>query len=182
MGSRQVPMSRELSSSRMISWKMHRRSSSASSPVAKCACAMPSSSAVTRSSRMLGRVIELHCSFDETSRSGQPGADRKVKGTIHWVSAEHAIRAEVRLYDRLFKVPTRAATRTSISLSISTRIHLKSSTTPTWKPPSAISSPAIRSSSNALATSPRISTAAPSDRYSTAPSPCASAWPTWANF
>ena len=51
-----------------------------------------------------GETIELHCSFDETSRSGQPGADRKVKGTIHWVSAEHAIRAQVRLYDRLFKV------------------------------------------------------------------------------
>ncbi|MFU8832731.1 MAG: glutamine--tRNA ligase, partial [Wenzhouxiangella sp.] len=45
------------------------------------------------------------CSFDPESRSGQPGADRKVKGTIHWVSAAHAIQAEVRLYDRLFKVP-----------------------------------------------------------------------------
>jgi len=52
-----------------------------------------------------GDIIELHCSFDPGSRSGQPGADRKVKGTIHWVSADHAIQAEVRLYDRLFKVP-----------------------------------------------------------------------------
>ncbi|TVS13394.1 MAG: glutamine--tRNA ligase/YqeY domain fusion protein [Wenzhouxiangella sp.] len=52
-----------------------------------------------------GEIIELRCSFDETSRSGLPGAERKVKGTIHWVSAEHAITAEVRLYDRLFKVP-----------------------------------------------------------------------------
>ncbi len=52
-----------------------------------------------------GDIVELRCSFDESSRSGQPGAERKVKGTIHWVSAEHALRAEVRLYDRLFKVP-----------------------------------------------------------------------------
>lgn len=52
-----------------------------------------------------GRISELHCSFDPESRSGQPGSARKVKGTIHWVSAEHALRAEVRLYDRLFDVP-----------------------------------------------------------------------------
>ncbi|NBB93672.1 MAG: glutamine--tRNA ligase/YqeY domain fusion protein [Gammaproteobacteria bacterium] len=52
-----------------------------------------------------GNVVELHCTFDPETRSGQPGADRKVKGTIHWVSAEHAVKAEVRLYDRLFKVP-----------------------------------------------------------------------------
>ncbi|WP_376694787.1 glutamine--tRNA ligase/YqeY domain fusion protein [Wenzhouxiangella sp. EGI_FJ10305] len=52
-----------------------------------------------------GNVVELHCSFDPETRSGQPGADRKVKGTIHWVSADHAVKTEVRLYDRLFKVP-----------------------------------------------------------------------------
>jgi glutaminyl-tRNA synthetase len=52
-----------------------------------------------------GNVVELHCTFDPDTRSGQPGADRKVKGTIHWVSAEHAVKAEVRLYDRLFNVP-----------------------------------------------------------------------------
>jgi glutaminyl-tRNA synthetase len=52
-----------------------------------------------------GNVVELLCTFDPDTRSGQPGADRKVKGTIHWVSAEHAVKAEVRLYDRLFKVP-----------------------------------------------------------------------------
>ena len=51
-----------------------------------------------------GQVVELHCSLDTDSRSGMPGAARKVKGTIHWVSALHAMRAEVRLYDRLFSV------------------------------------------------------------------------------
>jgi len=52
-----------------------------------------------------GEVIELHCEFDPESRSGLPGAARKVKGTIHWVSARHGVQAEVRLYDRLFTVP-----------------------------------------------------------------------------
>jgi glutaminyl-tRNA synthetase len=50
-----------------------------------------------------GNVVELHCSYDESTRSGSPNSDRKVKGTIHWVSAAHAVPAEVRLYDRLFR-------------------------------------------------------------------------------
>ena len=48
-----------------------------------------------------GEVIELHCSIDPTSKSGGETANRKIKGTIHWVAASQAIRAEVRLYDRL---------------------------------------------------------------------------------
>lgn len=52
-----------------------------------------------------GDVVELHCSYDPETRSGSSRSDRKVKGTIHWVSAEHAVAAEVRLYDRLFKIP-----------------------------------------------------------------------------
>jgi glutaminyl-tRNA synthetase len=51
-----------------------------------------------------GEVIELHCEFDPDSRSGMPGAERRVKGTIHWVSVPHAVGVEVRLYDRLFSV------------------------------------------------------------------------------
>ncbi|HEX5354471.1 MAG TPA: glutamine--tRNA ligase/YqeY domain fusion protein [Rhodanobacteraceae bacterium] len=49
-----------------------------------------------------GNVTELRCTLDPGSRHGMEGANRKVKGTIHWVSARHAIEAEVRLYDRLF--------------------------------------------------------------------------------
>ena len=49
-----------------------------------------------------GNIVELHCTYDPETRSGGPAANRKVKGTIHWVSARHAIEAEVRLYDRLF--------------------------------------------------------------------------------
>jgi glutaminyl-tRNA synthetase len=49
-----------------------------------------------------GDIAELHCSLELDSRPGMPGSERKVKGTIHWVSAEENICAEVRLYDRLF--------------------------------------------------------------------------------
>src|SRR4029077_15508436 len=52
-----------------------------------------------------GKVTELCCTVDRDSKSGGPSAGRKVKGTIHWVSAARAIDAEVRLYDRLFSVP-----------------------------------------------------------------------------
>ncbi len=49
-------------------------------------------------------VRALHCTLDPASRAGMPGADRKVKGTIHWVAAATAVAAAVRLYDRLFSV------------------------------------------------------------------------------
>jgi glutaminyl-tRNA synthetase len=52
-----------------------------------------------------GNILELHCTADLDSKSGGPTANRKVKGTIHWVSAEHSVDAEVRLYDRLFLEP-----------------------------------------------------------------------------
>jgi glutaminyl-tRNA synthetase len=52
-----------------------------------------------------GQVVELRCTADLGSKTGGPNAGRKVKGTIHWVSASHAVEAEVRLYDRLFTVP-----------------------------------------------------------------------------
>jgi len=52
-----------------------------------------------------GEVVELHCSYDPDTRSGTGSSDRKVKGTIHWVSAAHAVPAKVRLYDRLFTIP-----------------------------------------------------------------------------
>ena len=52
-----------------------------------------------------GSITALHGALDLDTRHGMPGADRKVKGTIHWVSARHALAAEIRLYDRLFDVP-----------------------------------------------------------------------------
>lgn len=49
-----------------------------------------------------GEIIELHCTYDPKTKGGSAPDGRKVRGTIHWVSAKHAIQAEVRLYDRLF--------------------------------------------------------------------------------
>jgi glutaminyl-tRNA synthetase len=49
-----------------------------------------------------GEVTEVHCAWDANSQGGQPADGRKIKGTLHWVSAAHAISAEARLYDRLF--------------------------------------------------------------------------------
>ncbi len=49
-----------------------------------------------------GEITEIYCTYDPETRSGLSGAQRKVKGTLHWVSAKHCIDAEVRLYDRLF--------------------------------------------------------------------------------
>ena len=52
-----------------------------------------------------GHVTELRCTYDPATRGGDAPDGRKVKGTIHWVSARHAIDAEVRLYDHLFTKP-----------------------------------------------------------------------------
>ena len=52
-----------------------------------------------------GEVIELRCTYDPASKGGKSPDGRKVKATLHWVSAPHAIDAEVRLYDRLITVP-----------------------------------------------------------------------------
>jgi glutaminyl-tRNA synthetase len=52
-----------------------------------------------------GEVVELHCTYDPESRGGWTQDGREVKGTLHWVSAAHALPAEVRLYERLFTVP-----------------------------------------------------------------------------
>ena len=52
-----------------------------------------------------GEVVELHCTYDPATRGGSAPDGRKVRGTLHWVSAAHALKAEVRLYDRLFSKP-----------------------------------------------------------------------------
>ena len=51
-----------------------------------------------------GEVVELHCTYGPAPRGGNTPDGRRVKGTIHWVSAAHALKAKVRLYDRLFTV------------------------------------------------------------------------------
>ena len=52
-----------------------------------------------------GNIVQLHCSYDPDTKGGDSADGRKVKGTLHWVSAEHAFKTEVRLYDRLFDDP-----------------------------------------------------------------------------
>jgi len=56
-----------------------------------------------------GNIVEVRCTYDPETRSGLPGAARKVKGTLHWVAADTAVDATVRLYDRLFNVENPAA-------------------------------------------------------------------------
>ena len=56
-----------------------------------------------------GNITEVYCEYDPESKSGLPGANRKVKGTLHWLSCNHCIKAEVRLYDRLFTVENPSA-------------------------------------------------------------------------
>ena len=56
-----------------------------------------------------GEVLEVHCTYDPSTRNGPPADGRKVEGVIHWVSATHAVPVEVRLYDRLFQVPDPAS-------------------------------------------------------------------------
>lgn len=56
-----------------------------------------------------GNIIEIQAEYDPNSKSGMEGANRKVKGTLHWVSADHCTKAEVRIYDRLFNVENPSA-------------------------------------------------------------------------
>ena len=56
-----------------------------------------------------GNIVEIQAEYDPTSKSGMDGANRKVKGTLHWVSADHCKKAEVRIYDRLFSVENPSA-------------------------------------------------------------------------
>jgi glutamine--tRNA ligase len=56
-----------------------------------------------------GNIEEIYCEYDPESKSGMPGADRKVKGTLHWLSAKHCLPAEVRIYDKLFSIENPAA-------------------------------------------------------------------------
>ena len=56
-----------------------------------------------------GNIVEIQAEYDPTSKSGMEGANRKVKGTLHWVSMEHCKKAEIRIYDRLFDVENPSA-------------------------------------------------------------------------
>jgi glutaminyl-tRNA synthetase len=55
--------------------------------------------------KQTGQIEEIHCTYDPETRNAPPADGRKIPGVIHWVAADHAVSAEVRLYDRLFRVP-----------------------------------------------------------------------------
>jgi glutaminyl-tRNA synthetase len=66
-----------------------------------------------KANEQTGEIEEIYCEYDAETRSGMSGSDRKVKGTLHWVSVEHSVPAEVRLYDRLFMVENPAEENTA---------------------------------------------------------------------
>ena len=79
-----------------------------------------------------GNIIEIQAEYDPTSKSGMEGANRKVKGTLHWVSVDHCKKAEVREYDRLFKIENPSAEECDFrdlinedSLKISTNCYVE---------------------------------------------------------
>jgi glutaminyl-tRNA synthetase len=90
-------------SSRTISAKIRPSSISACRRAAKCACATATSSPAPACVKdENGEVTEIHCTYDPATRGGNAPDGRKVKSTIHWVSAAHAVDAEVRIYETLF--------------------------------------------------------------------------------
>ena len=104
-GSRKLPFSRvlyiERDDFRMTAPRKWFRLAPGKEVRLRYACLLTCTEAITDAE---GKVVRLHCTWDPSSRGGTSPDGRKVKGTLHWVSAKHAIGAEVRLYDRLFKV------------------------------------------------------------------------------
>jgi glutaminyl-tRNA synthetase len=83
-----------------------------------------------------GKVVEAHCTYDPETRNGPPPDGRKVEGVIHWVSANHSVAAQVRVYDRLFQVADPAGEEDDFtqylnprSLETLTSCHVESSLT-----------------------------------------------------
>ena len=124
-----------------------------------------------------GEIVELRCTYDPATRGGDAADGRKVKATLHWVSAAHAVDAEVRLYDRLFKseIPGDAgdyrADLNPASLEVVAACKIE--------PSAAAAPPARATSSSGSATSASIPTRARGCRCSTAPSPSRTAGPGW---
>jgi glutaminyl-tRNA synthetase len=105
-GTRQVPFSRELyieqDDFREIPPPKYYRLSPGKEVRLRNAYFITAQSVVKDSA---GNIVEVHCTYDPLSRGGQSPDGRKVKSTMHWVSAAHAITAEIRLYDKLFSKP-----------------------------------------------------------------------------
>ena len=105
-GSRKIPFGRELwierEDFREVPEKKFFRMAPGKEVRLRAACLFTCTHVVKDGS---GKVTEIHGTYDENSKGGNASDGRKIKGTIHWVSAAHAIPLEIRLYDRLFTVP-----------------------------------------------------------------------------
>ena len=111
---------RSCTSNAMISWRTRPRSSIAWHRAGRSGCAMPTSITCTEVVKdTSATIVELFCTYDPATRGGSAPDGRKVKATLHWVSASHAVDAEIRLYDRLFDVedPESAAAKSGTDFS-----------------------------------------------------------------
>ena len=133
---------------------------------ARCGCATPTSSPAPEVVKdAAGEIVELRCTYDPATRGGDAPDGRKVKATLHWVSAAHAVDGEVRLYDRLFTAedPESAAdegrpdVRRPAEPGERSTCCAAASWSRCWPRPR----PARASSSSGSATSPPIPTASP---------------------
>ena len=77
---------------------------------------------------LAGNITEIHCTYDPATKGGDAPDGRKVKATLHWVSAKHAVQAEVRMYDHMFvkEDPDDVAIRRSTGNPTSTPTHFMS--------------------------------------------------------
>jgi glutaminyl-tRNA synthetase len=112
-GSRQVPLTRELYIEQedfieVAPNKKWFRLSVGKEVRLRYACLLTCTGVIRDES---GEITELRCTWDPESKGGTPADGRKVKGTLHWVSASHGLKRPVRLYDRLFSEPTPGAAR-----------------------------------------------------------------------
>ena len=110
-----------------------------------------------------GEIVELRCTYDPATRGGDSPDGRRVKATLHWVSAAHAMPVEVRLYDRLFSVedPERAPDGQTFLDDLNPRLARGAARLPGRAEPGARRAPATAFSSSGSATSASIPTHAP---------------------
>ena len=175
-------LARAVDRARGLRGRCRRRASTGSRPARRCGCATPTSSpapATSRTPRAESRSVR--CRYDPATRGGDAPDGRKVRGTLHWVSARHALQAEVRLYDVLFTVedPLGEAGDGDFTATLNPELADVAARLPARAVARVGAARAIASSSSASATSASIPTRGPARPSGTAPSPCATPGPRW---
>ena len=125
-----------------------------------------------------GNIVEVHCTYDPASRGGNSPDGRKVKSTMHWVSAAHAISAEIRLYDKLFTKadPGDLAEGEELPRQPQSQLAGDPQRTPSWSRRWPTRSSRTASSSSASATSASTPTRRRTSWCSTARCPLKDSW------